>query len=103
MNNEIVKPQRIQRKRLAGWKMPENTVSVTRPGKWGNPFIGEGAAELFKRALMDLNAFPMTTPQRLHMRRIRDTYRDLAGKNLACWCAPGTQCHADALLELLQT
>ena len=31
-------PERIQRKRTKGWKMPENTVSVCRPGKWGNPF-----------------------------------------------------------------
>lgn len=31
-------PQRIQRKRTKGWRMPPNTVSVTRPGKWGNPF-----------------------------------------------------------------
>jgi hypothetical protein len=32
------KPIRVQRKRAKGWKMPPNTVSVTRPGKWGNPF-----------------------------------------------------------------
>lgn len=31
-------PVRIQRKRTKGWKMPEGAVSVTRPGKWGNPF-----------------------------------------------------------------
>src|SRR5690242_7428440 len=31
-------PKRIQRKREKGWKMPTNTVSVTRPGKFGNPF-----------------------------------------------------------------
>lgn len=31
-------PQRIQRKRTKGWKMPENTVYVGRPSKWGNPF-----------------------------------------------------------------
>ena len=31
-------PERIQRKRTKGWRMPPNTVSVTRPGKWGNPF-----------------------------------------------------------------
>ena len=31
-------PVRIQRKRTKGWKMPPNTVSVTRPGPWGNPF-----------------------------------------------------------------
>ena len=26
--------------------------------------------------------------------------RELAGHNLACWCKPGTPCHADALIEL---
>ena len=31
-------PKRIQRKRTAGWKMPENTIYVGRPSKWGNPF-----------------------------------------------------------------
>jgi Domain of unknown function (DUF4326) len=31
-------PIRIQRQRAKGWRMPPNTVSVTRPGKWGNPF-----------------------------------------------------------------
>lgn len=34
----MTKPVRIQRKRVKGWTMPPNTVSVTRPGKWGNPF-----------------------------------------------------------------
>ena len=31
-------PVRIQRKRTKGWRLPPNTVCVTRPGKWGNPF-----------------------------------------------------------------
>ena len=31
-------PQRIQRKRTKGWKMPEGAVYVGRPSKWGNPF-----------------------------------------------------------------
>lgn len=31
-------PVRIQRRRVKGWRMPENTVSVTRPGPFGNPF-----------------------------------------------------------------
>ena len=31
-------PKRIQRKRTKGWRLPPNTVCVTRPGKWGNPF-----------------------------------------------------------------
>ena len=33
-----MKPKRIQRKRSKGWRMPENTIYVGRPGKWGNPF-----------------------------------------------------------------
>lgn len=31
-------PQRIQRKREKGWKMPPNTIYVGRGSKWGNPF-----------------------------------------------------------------
>lgn len=31
-------PKRIQRKRTAGWRMPEGAVYVGRPSKWGNPF-----------------------------------------------------------------
>ena len=34
----FVRPVRVQRKRSKGWKMPENTISVCRPTKWGNPF-----------------------------------------------------------------
>ena len=26
--------------------------------------------------------------------------RELAGKNLACWCKPGTPCHAETLLRV---
>lgn len=33
-----MKPQRIQRKRAKGWRMPEGAVYVGRPTKWGNPF-----------------------------------------------------------------
>jgi len=25
---------------------------------------------------------------------------ELRGKNLACWCKPGTECHADVLLKV---
>jgi hypothetical protein len=31
----------------------------------------------------------------------RDAIRtELRGYNLACWCKPGTPCHADVLIEL---
>ena len=28
------------------------------------------------------------------------TAAELAGHNLACWCRPGTPCHADMLIQL---
>ena len=31
-------PKRIQRSRAKGWRMPPNTVAVSRPTKWGSPF-----------------------------------------------------------------
>lgn len=34
----MTSPIRIQRKRTKGWRMPENTIYVGRPTKWGNPF-----------------------------------------------------------------
>lgn len=35
-------PQRIQRKRTKGWRMPPNTIYVGRGTRWGNPYrVGE--------------------------------------------------------------
>lgn len=31
-------PQRIQRSRAKGWRMPPGAIYVGRPSKWGNPF-----------------------------------------------------------------
>lgn len=31
-------PHRVQLRRTKGWRMPPNTVSVARPGPWGNPY-----------------------------------------------------------------
>lgn len=30
-------PERIQLRRVKGWRLPEGAVSVARPTKWGNP------------------------------------------------------------------
>jgi hypothetical protein len=32
------KPRRIQLSRKKGWRLPSNTVVVSRPSKWGNPW-----------------------------------------------------------------
>ena len=118
------KPIRVQLRRTKGWRMPANTVKVTRgPGmKWGNPFkVGEEFARLYVAANygppppdMDpariaVIAFGMwiangpdhflnmVMPKPPSMDEIK---RELGGKNLACWCeANKPYCHGDALLN----
>ena len=86
-------PDRIQLSRKKGWRIPQNTVSVARPGKWGNPFsIAEYGRELavrnYRRKLEGMAAIGALD------------LSELRGKNLACWCKPGDPCHADVLLEM---
>lgn len=103
------RPVRVQRRRTKGWRMPPNTVSVTRPGRFGNPFppgkVGpmgrepidaEGAVGCFEAMLSDpeLRAaagYPSDDEIR----------RELRGKNLACYCDPSAKwCHANVLLRI---
>lgn len=81
-------PIRIQRKRTKGWRMPPNTVNVTRPGKWGNPWTFENSGNVHPavRFACETVYFWDISP--------------LRGKNLACYCKIGEPCHADVLLEL---
>lgn len=100
-------PHRVQLSRKKGWRMPENTVSVARPGRWGNPFpIGkegpymriapdaEGAVGFFEAMLNDPALRAGQYPDDKTLRR------ELAGKNLACWCPLTAPCHADVLLQV---
>lgn len=100
-----LKPVRVQLRRTKGWRMPPNTVNVARPNRYGNPFpIGQegplgrtapdaqGAVGFFRAMLRDAEL--------LAEAGYPTDFAPLRGKNLACWCALGTPCHADALLEL---
>jgi hypothetical protein len=98
-------PERIQRKRTRGWKMPPNTVYVGRPTQWGNPFSAAkpyqvaGGKFLLKSASEAASLFRQYVVGRLE----NGTGYPLAalrGKNLACWCPLDKPCHADVLLEL---
>lgn len=40
-------PQRIQRKRTKGWRMPEGAIYVGRGSIWGNPFVVGGQSGIF--------------------------------------------------------
>ena len=110
----------MQVKRQAGFNLQEASRAinglpaklVTRPGKWGNPFSIDDVARKYKldrdaaqakavamagewlRGTLDKKLSPGPAPSREEIRA------ELKGYNLACWCKPGTPCHAEVLLEL---
>lgn len=99
------RPIRVQRKRVKGYRMPENTVSVCRPGKWGNPFrpnpgngekANAGAVSAY-RAWLNREYSPIGIPRPPSVSSI---ISGLRGKNLACFCPLDSPCHADVLLEI---
>ena len=96
-------PQRIQLKRTKGWKMPPNTVKVDRTTQWGNPFR-IGTIDRCTGRHMDAAKTVEKFTDKLAREELAFTTHDvkalLRGKNLGCWCTPGTPCHADVLLEL---
>jgi hypothetical protein len=121
MPSEATTPVRVQLSRRKGWRMPENTVKVARPGPWGNPFRIASAIEVGYLSETDsreeqqqfvvacfrdwLSGDSRRTwwqgPESDERRAsILAALPSLRGKNLACWCKPGTPCHADVLLEL---
>jgi hypothetical protein len=91
--------------------MPPNTVVVSRPSRWGNPFSMKEAAQRYPSITpADARAFVVNEfRDMLRARRTRDWHgypsddeikRELRGKNLACWCPEDGPCHADVLLEI---
>ena len=86
-------PNRIQLRRTKGWRKPEGAVVVSRPGRWGNPYVvgvhatdRAHAVELYREWLVNgSGALDVLI---------------LRGKDLACWCPLDQPCHADVLLEL---
>lgn len=115
-----MRPQRVQLSRHRGFSLQAASQAlnglparrVTRPGRWGNPFsIAETAATYgldaeaaqakavalcaqWLHGTLDPALSPHSPPSRAEIRA------GLAGYNLACWCRPGTPCHADVLLEI---
>lgn len=106
-------PIRIQLSRKKGWRMPPNTVKVSRPGKWGNPFrIGETVQRFSKEKICEtIHIGDAATAVSLfrdyyeaafarHPELMCPAFNEIRGKNLACWCALDAPCHADVLLDL---
>lgn len=114
------RPQRIQVKRQRGFDLQASSKAlngmpaklVTRPGRWGNPFSIDDIARRYKldRAAAQAKAVDLCTQWLIgaldpalspgpapSLETIR---AELSGCNLACWCKPGTPCHADVLIEI---
>jgi hypothetical protein len=102
-------PRRIQLSRKKGWKLPPNTVVVSRPTRWGNPFVvGRDGSRatcvgLYEKLMAGYLCFSVkATPaaQNEARRHAAQHLGNLRGKNLACWCPANSACHADVLLRL---
>lgn len=113
-------PTRIQRRRTAGWRMPEGTVYVGRPTKWGNPYrwsdyptthqidgetIPIAPTTRRRNAVVDFTAAVKYEIGKIDYPSLDEIRRELRGKDLACWCPlpePGypDDCHAAVLLKI---
>ena len=87
-------PVRVQLSRSRGWRKPPNTVVVSRPSRWGNPYTlaGYGREEAIRLYADRL---------RQHPKLADAARRELRGRNLARWCALDQACHADVLLSVV--
>ena len=77
-------------------RVPEQAVYVGRPTKFGNPFeIGVDGTR--SEVIRKYKAWLRTQPELIAAIR-----KELAGKDLVCWCAPKA-CHADVILQVANT
>jgi hypothetical protein len=103
-------PDRIQRRRTKGWRMPDGAVYVGRPSKWGNPYVirGRWVTGLFYEEHLAAVGEERGLAVRLFREHIaagrwlsHEIIRaELRGKDLVCWCPLDQPCHADVLLEI---
>ncbi|ASR84991.1 hypothetical protein SEA_KILKOR_59 [Mycobacterium phage KilKor] len=106
-------PNRIQRRRTKGWRMPEGAIYVGRPTKWGNPYAldiyrtdypeyADQPGEWRRMATSDFRGLVTGRWDRIDdiPDYPRDAITELRGHDLVCWCPLDQPCHADVLLEL---
>ncbi len=104
-------PGRVRLSRKKGWKLPPDTVSVARPGRWGNPFsvlpdvapgspVGQRyiAVPSVAHAVAAFRRWVLEDPAGQQL--AQDAKLALRGKNLACWCPLDGPCHAEVLLDV---
>ncbi len=105
------KPVRIKRKRTKGFKLVSPNglpiVYVGRPSKWGNPYkLGsiaeDGIYTHGETKITDVD--DVLRYYEVYILNQKDkgfvNFKELKGKNLACWCKLSEPCHADILLQI---
>ena len=120
-------PKRVQLRRTKGYRKPEGAVVVARPSKWGNPFytvrqecemggfcwtVHDPTGLVWEKHLdaerhareVAVDLFEIHTGPMGNYEYEDDTLvairRELAGRDLCCWCPEDQPCHADVLLRL---
>ena len=122
----VESPVRLRLSRAKGFNLQAasmevnglSAVRVTRPGKFGNPFIvGRMRLDDPEAAFRSPSARECVAAFRQWLgphwgdmwnngvsqyarATLLQSLPELHGKNLACWCEIGNPCHADVLLEL---
>lgn len=110
-------PERIQLRRSKGWRKPVDAVVVARPSRWGNP------CRWVPQPTLDLETMTRSPADPTEARRLsvigfvamltdpdarainnypsdEEIRRELASRDLACWCPLPDPCHADVLLAI---
>jgi hypothetical protein len=122
----VTQPVRLQLSRRKGFNLQALSlatnglaaVNVARPSRFGNPVTREDIETLqkildeacgmtrFSRPWQELAVkcfdgwIGGDIPELGEAPTNEEIARELRGRNLACWCQPGTPCHADVLLAL---
>lgn len=88
----------VYNKRHSG--VPKDAIYIGRPSKWGNPYshLESGLAK-YKVGTREeaVESYRLWVLERPWM--IAEIKRELKGKDLVCWCAPGA-CHGYVLEEI---
>lgn len=92
-------PKRIQRKREKGWRKPENTVNITRPGPYGNRFRVGDPHPGTKKPMTAQDAVDAFEEYQLPEMIESGKTEEIRGKDVMCFCALDAPCHGDPLLR----